>query len=74
MKAKTILKITDQNKFKPEDIPFFGGGINNDIELMDYQGLGWLMGNAETEVKEKADLITDSYNEHEFTMLLRECY
>ncbi|MEK3995385.1 Cof-type HAD-IIB family hydrolase [Psychrobacillus sp. FSL K6-2365] len=62
-KAKTILKIAKQNGFKREDIIFFGDGMN-DIEIMEIAGFGVAMGNAETEVKEKADLITDSCNEH----------
>jgi Cof subfamily protein (haloacid dehalogenase superfamily) len=62
-KAKTILKIAEENGFKREDIIFFGDGMN-DIELMELSGIGVAMGNAETEVKEKADLITDSCNEH----------
>ncbi|PAD37097.1 Cof-type HAD-IIB family hydrolase [Terribacillus saccharophilus] len=62
-KARTILKIAEQNGFKREDIVFFGDG-NNDIELMELSGVGIAMGNAETEVKEKADIITDSCNEH----------
>lgn len=62
-KAKTILKVAEQNGFKREDVVFFGDGMN-DIELMELSGIGVAMGNAETEVKEKADLITDSCNEH----------
>ncbi|MFP7736209.1 Cof-type HAD-IIB family hydrolase [Priestia aryabhattai] len=62
-KAKTILKIAKENGFEREDIIFFGDGMN-DIELMELSGIGIAMGNAETEVKEKADLITDSCNEH----------
>ncbi|KGE17091.1 Cof-type HAD-IIB family hydrolase [Paenibacillus wynnii] len=62
-KAKTILKIAEENGFKREDIVFFGDGMN-DIELMEVSGIGIAMGNAEAEVKEKADFITDSCNEH----------
>lgn len=62
-KAKTILKIAEENSFKHEDIIFFGDGMN-DIELMEHSGIGVAMGNAETEVKEKANFITDSCNEH----------
>lgn len=62
-KAKTILKIAKQNGFKREDIVFFGDGMN-DIEIMEIAGIGVAMGNAGTEVKEKADLITDNCNEH----------
>ncbi len=62
-KAKTILKIAKENGFKQEDIVFFGDGMN-DIELMELSGIGVAMGNAETAVKEKANLITDSCNEH----------
>src|SRR5699024_10039448 len=62
-KAKTVMKIAEQNGYKREDIVFFGDGMN-DIELMEASGFGVAMGNAETEVKEKADLITDSCNEH----------
>jgi len=62
-KAKTVLKIAKENGFEREDIVFFGDGMN-DIELMELSGIGIAMGNAETEVKEKADLITDSCNEH----------
>jgi Cof subfamily protein (haloacid dehalogenase superfamily) len=62
-KARTILKIAEENEFKREDIVFFGDGMN-DIELMELSGIGVAMGNAETEVKDKADLITDSCDEH----------
>ncbi|MBN8201592.1 Cof-type HAD-IIB family hydrolase [Bacillus sp. NTK034] len=62
-KAKTILIIAEENGFKREDIIFFGDGMN-DIELMELSGMGVAMGNAATEVKGKADLITDSCNEH----------
>ncbi|PEK99854.1 Cof-type HAD-IIB family hydrolase [Bacillus sp. AFS017336] len=62
-KAKTILKIAEENGFKQEDIIFFGDGMN-DIELMEHSGVGVAMGNAETEVKEKANLVTDSCDEH----------
>lgn len=69
-KAKTILKMAEQNGFKREDIIFFGDGMN-DIELMEVSGFGVAMGNAETEVKEKAELITDSCNEHGIYNALR---
>ncbi|RJE90414.1 Cof-type HAD-IIB family hydrolase [Paenibacillus sp. 1011MAR3C5] len=62
-KAKTILKIAEKNGFQHEDIVFFGDGMN-DIELIELSGIGIAMGNAEKEVKDKADLITDSCNEH----------
>jgi Cof subfamily protein (haloacid dehalogenase superfamily) len=62
-KARTILKIAEENEFKREDIVFFGDGMN-DIELMELSGIGVAMGNAETEVKDKSDLITDSCDEH----------
>ena len=62
-KATTVLKIAKENGFKPEDIVFFGDGMN-DIELIESSGIGVAMGNAETKVKEKAKLITDSCDEH----------
>lgn len=62
-KATTVLKIAKENGFKPEDIVFFGDGMN-DIELIESSGIGVAMGNAETKVKEKANLITDSCDEH----------
>lgn len=62
-KAKTILKIAEKNGFKREDIIFFGDGMN-DIELMEISGIGIAMGNAINEVKEKADIITESCNQH----------
>jgi Cof subfamily protein (haloacid dehalogenase superfamily) len=70
-KAKTILKIAEENEHKREDIVFFGDGMN-DIELMELSGIGVAMGNAEKEVKDKADLITDSCNEHGIYNALRD--
>jgi len=57
------LKIAEQNGIRREDIIFFGDGFN-DIELMELSGIWGAMGNAETVIKEKADLITDCCNAH----------
>ena len=38
-KATTVLKIAKENGCKPEDIVFFGDGMN-DIELIEFSGIG----------------------------------
>lgn len=45
-----------------EDSIGIGDGPN-DLEMMDYAGIGVAMGNARDEVKERADMVTDGINE-----------
>ncbi|MBO5372125.1 MAG: HAD family hydrolase [Lachnospiraceae bacterium] len=47
---------------KREDSIALGDGAN-DLEMMEYAGIGVAMGNARAEVKELADMITDSIHE-----------
>jgi len=56
-KAKTILQIAEDKGFAREDVVFFGDG-HNDIEALQFAGLGIAMGNAADEVKRHADYVT----------------
>jgi Cof subfamily protein (haloacid dehalogenase superfamily) len=61
-KANTILTLAKEKGFNREDIIFFGDGMN-DTELMIESGLGIAMGNSNPELKEIADMVTDSHTE-----------
>ncbi len=58
-KAAGIEKILDYYGFEKSDAIAFGDG-GNDLEMLEYVGLGIAMGNAKDYVKEKADYITDT--------------
>lgn len=60
-KFETIFKLSTDKGFKKEDIIAFGDGMN-DYEMIGNVGIGVAMGNAETIVKEVADMVTDSNN------------
>ncbi len=66
------IKILAQHLGIPlKDVVAFGDGMN-DIEMIKNVGLGVAMGNAEDEVKEVADLITDSNEQDGIPKALRE--
>lgn len=58
-KAVTILKLAEKLNISREDIITFGDG-NNDLEMLKLSGVGIAMGNASKEVKQAADMITES--------------
>ena len=47
-----------------DDLVFFGDG-ENDIEILEYAGLGIAMANASEDVKKHANLVTDLTNEED---------
>ena len=58
-KAKGIAHLAENLGIKREEIITVGDNFN-DIEMLQYAGLGVAMGNAANEVKEKADYVTAS--------------
>ncbi|MGI6424487.1 MAG: Cof-type HAD-IIB family hydrolase [Tepidanaerobacteraceae bacterium] len=62
-KAKGLEILSKKLGIKPEEIITVGDNIN-DIEMLEYAGLGVAMGNASSEVKERADYVTASNNEN----------
>lgn len=61
-KAAAIEKFLALKGLKKEESAAFGDG-ENDMEMLETVGIGVAMGNADDEVKAKADLITDSIDE-----------
>ena len=61
-KAETLKFVADKYGFKQEDIVAFGDG-NNDMEMIEYAGVGIVMANGKPELKERADFVTLSNNE-----------
>jgi Cof subfamily protein (haloacid dehalogenase superfamily) len=57
-KSKGLLALLDYLHLKPENAIAFGDG-NNDIEVLQFAGVGVAMGNAVDGCKEAADYITD---------------
>ena len=58
-KARGIEAILDHYGFKREESMAFGDG-HNDMDMIEYAGIGVAMGNAKDEVKAVADYVTDS--------------
>lgn len=58
-KTSGILEYLNLNHIKKEETMAFGDG-DNDIEMIKFAHIGVAMGNADNEVKENADFITDS--------------
>lgn len=58
-KALGVEQVAKALKLKPENILVFGDE-KNDLEVFDYAGLAVAMGGAIDEIKEKADLVTDT--------------
>ena len=61
-KAAGVAKVVDQLGLKPENVMFFGDGLN-DLELFDYAGISVAMGISHDKIKEKADYITKTLEE-----------
>lgn len=61
-KAETLKVVSEKYDFKREDIIAFGDG-NNDMEMLQYAGVGVAMGNAKEELKAVSDFVTLSNNE-----------
>ncbi len=61
-KAKGIRQMISHYNICREEIIAFGDG-ENDMEMLEYAGIGVAMGNADPEVKEIADYVTDGVGE-----------
>ena len=61
-KAKGLSILSDNLGVKREEIITVGDNIN-DMEMIEYAGLGVAMGNAPDQVKDKADYVTASNND-----------
>ena len=62
-KATGVKEVADKLGISAENILVFGDGPN-DMELFDYAGLSVAMGDGVPELKEKADYVTTSLEEH----------
>ena len=62
-KAFALERLAKQLDVKPQEIMAIGDA-NNDIEMLEYAGLGVAMGNASDYVKNLADAVTDSCEEN----------
>lgn len=70
-KYETILKVATDKGFTRDNIIAFGDGLN-DYEMIANAGLGIAMNNAEEIVKEVAEKITHSNNNHGISLALKE--
>jgi len=61
-KAEAMKKIGERHGIRREEMIAIGDG-DNDLEMLEYAGLGIAMGNAHEEVKEAADAVTASNDE-----------
>lgn len=64
-----MLKAAEKHGLKKEDICAFGDSVN-DIEMLEYSGLGIAMGNGERECKDAADYVAEDISEEGFTKAL----
>lgn len=62
-KSKGVLALLKKLNLKPENVLAIGDG-NNDIEVIQFSGIGIAMGNATKKTKESADYITDSVDDN----------
>ena len=62
-KACSLERLAQRLEIKPEEIMALGDA-NNDIEMLQFAGLGVAMGNASQHVKDLADYVTDSNEEN----------
>ena len=69
-KAKGMERVLHYYGIDREEIIAFGDG-ENDMEMLQFAGIGVAMGNADPEVKEIADYVTDSVGEGGITHALQ---
>lgn len=69
-KADGIACVMEKYGFSREEVIAFGDG-GNDVEMLDFAGIGVAMGNATDEVKAHADYVTSSVDEEGVTSALR---
>lgn len=70
-KYETIQTVAQSKGFAKEDIIAFGDGLN-DYEMISNVGTGIAMGNAEEIIKEVAEIVTYSNNEHGISRALKD--
>lgn len=70
-KASGVAHVLEKNNWKPLNAMMFGDGPN-DMEIFDYVGLTVAMGNAVSELKEKADFVTKTVEEDGILYALEE--
>lgn len=70
-KAVTMLKFAEDLKVPIENVVAFGDGLN-DKEMLSTAGTGVVMGNGHSELKQNADLLTRSNDEHGIWHALKE--
>jgi hydroxymethylpyrimidine pyrophosphatase-like HAD family hydrolase len=68
-KGKSVLQVAKRLGVKPEEIISFGDSYN-DMEMIQYTGLGVAMGNAVPELKQVADFVTLSNHEDGVAVVL----
>ena len=62
-KATALRELAHRLDIKPQEIMAIGDA-NNDIEMLEFAGLGVAMGNSSDYVKKLADYVTDSNDEN----------
>ncbi|MGB8954875.1 MAG: Cof-type HAD-IIB family hydrolase [Tumebacillaceae bacterium] len=70
-KATGIEHLTKRFGLRPEQVVAVGDNVN-DVEMVDYVGLGVAMGNATAELKRRADFVTKTNDEDGVAYLIRE--
>ena len=70
-KAETLKVVADKFGFDQVDVMAFGDG-NNDMEMLEYAGIGVAMGNGKEELKAVGDFVTLSNNEGGIVHALKE--
>ncbi|MGV2874294.1 Cof-type HAD-IIB family hydrolase [Macrococcus capreoli] len=61
-KGKVLKQLVEKLGIKQEEVMAFGDS-NNDKDMLEYAGLGVAMGNANDNIKQIADVITDDHNQ-----------
>lgn len=69
-KLTGIRRYLEENGLKPEEVIAFGDG-ENDMEMLQYAGIGVAMGNADEEVKAVADYVTADIDDDGIEKALR---
>lgn len=70
-KSNGLRFLADLNNITREEIIAVGDGLN-DLDMLEYAGLGVAMGNAHPAVKEKADMVIGHHDEDGLAMFLQE--
>lgn len=70
-KSAAIKKVLDYHNICESEAIAFGDG-RNDIDMLEYVGLGIAMGNGEEQLKQKADFVTKKASEGGIYYALKE--